>query len=325
MLVETRQKRVARAATPYERREQNAMLALEAYLSGQFALASAALEETGDSRKSGFAVPARVHRVLGRLRIDPGDFVKDCRLRGGRFGEAYLGIVAAREEGETEVAAKQAAELLKDADARQDPMLAALGPLTEFERDFAKAEWVKVPILPNTWRGNGGLAWGYSSEGLQFASPRFPARQLFHGSLGDRYEVRAEVLLGKNREKTAFGLVFGATGINTNDSYTFCVLSDDGKTSSMTFSRDNLKELTPLKIAEPWSLPPPDQAVAVRIRREKNELSVWLGDRLILDKKPISETLHAGQMGFGFIGFGGTADDRHVIRKVEARKLGMSL
>jgi hypothetical protein len=78
-------------------------------------------------------------------------------------------------------------------------------------------------------------------------------------------------------------------------------------------------------LKEPCTFPDEKTPLPFRLRREEDRISLWFGDRVILDKQSMVEGLPGGDFSFGMLMSGGTDETPLIFRKLEAKRLGVEL
>jgi hypothetical protein len=324
LVIGLRQKIVARQTEPYGTKVMNAYLAVEAWLCGDYPTAAAALEKVGDSRKLYFVLPPQALADLKRLAIEPREFTDDCRVRGGKFKEAFLTITKAREEGKRDVAVAAVNELMKDKEPLQDPYLFALGNMAGFEKDFEQQGWREPPMAFSAWRCR-EPGWTRTPRTIETFGPKLKQPYLLQASLGDRYELKGRVDFPKKIGRVYLGFVFGSPKIAMITGVAIVGNAEDGKTIRFMV-RDGLgPEVSRVPLPGSWTLPEPGDPLAFRVRREGQRLSVWLDDKLVVDRQEMSTEMTTGPSAFGLLASGGTDEDRVIISELKVRPLGVEL
>jgi hypothetical protein len=313
--LETRQKLVAEADTERAKTTQNALLAFEAWLAGNFKLAAEALEKAGDFRDPATPLPPLCRDALRAFgKVDAAEFVQDCRMRGGRFGVEYAKITELRAARKLPEAAGLLAIVRKNPAAPED--FATLQTLTDFESQVDTKQWTKLPITRETWNAFAGN-WQFASPELRAGATRGEQVIYFRGGPGGRYEVRGEIQMPRQRANSSFAFLFCNLAPQAPQSGNFTVLSADGKSTKFETSGNGSQQ--PIAQAETWVIP--DTPIPFRIRRYDAAVSVWFGERLVLDRKEIAYG-PGGPFSLGLTTTGGTADDRIIFRNLEARAIG---
>lgn len=199
----------------------------------------------------------------------------------------------------------------------------ALPELFRFERDYSLGKWAKLPVGYPEWSRKQGSVNLFERGRIKLTSVQTNASYaVFHGDLGDRFEVRGKVKFPAGK-KQSFQLLSGFPSryaiIRPSLQWFQCSLeTTDGKTASVRYGGS-----TPF-LANP-ERPGPEitQEVSFRFRRDKTKIGFWINDKPVIEGLEIPK-LPAGEGSFGVGGrtFGGSLPVEY--SELEAQRIGDS-
>lgn len=230
-------------------------------------------------------------------------------------------VNAAIDEKDWKKAEDIAVKLASDTENAKLLSIQALPTFVRFERDFSGGKWAKLPATYPHWSRLQGVAVLSEPERIKFTTEDDSAAfAVFHGALGDRFEVRGKMRFPQGK-KQAFQILIGhPTRFRVPESGTqwfqFALETADGKTSSVRIGRST----NFLKNPESPG-PAIEQEVNFRVRRDKTKVGFWINDTPVVEDVEIPD-LPSGEGSFGVGGrtYGGKEPVQFT--ELEARRIG---
>lgn len=175
-------------ARAHERQMRASYLAVNAWMAGEYKLAAATLEKVGDKLHPDAALKLKNHRS------DEATFRAEVAIFSGPARADFEKAEALFADGKLEPSREAFASAAKKAGDKARGTIDSRLALVDFEREYAKGEWVKIKPDPTLaqWRVSKG-DWSADADGtLVNKGDDGQALILFRGRVGGEFELRGE-------------------------------------------------------------------------------------------------------------------------------------
>ena len=176
--------------------------------------------------------------------------------------------------------------------------------LDNFQADFAKSDWVKIPLGSVFWRMVHGKHEFLQQIGrVRFTCPMSFGRELFRGTLGTRFEIRGKFTLSRGERRGGLGFYFGHPPVGVGL----------GSASWWTVRIDNRGGENSADFAEEWGghgdkqvkFFPWKDGSDFLLQRDQEKITLTVdGKKLFTKKIPPETTGDAEAFGISIIGAG---------------------